>query len=183
MPANHTSRSLTSAHTNYLQMMLDLSRTIEQAISTEEQRSISGPDDRAQRSCVPAAPGATAQVDADTFALTLPLLSAYEIKQTCARWLTWRRVQLGLPPLATAMRLGIPRHMLLLLEFGMAEPTMLSAPVRLHLSQILAGAERSLAWISPVIAAALGDTITLDRATLAMLQADLVNAPLLSHLW
>lgn len=179
MPANHAHRSLTSAHTNYLQLMLDLSRTIEQAIGTEEQRLASGPDERTQRLCMPAA----AQSDAELAALTAPLLSAYEIKQTCARWLTWRRVQLGLPPLATAMRLGIPRHTLLLLEFGMAEPTMLSAPVRVQLSQILASADRSMAWLGPVVAAALGDTSALDRATLAILQADLVNAPLLSHLW
>lgn len=183
MPATHANRSVTSAHTNYLQMMLDLSRTIEQAIGSEEQRPATGSDERAPRSCGSAASGATAHSDAEIATLTGPLLNTYEIKQTCARWLTWRRVQLGLPPLATAIRLGIPRHSLLLLEFGMAESKMLPGAARLQLSQILAGADRNPAWINAVVAGALGDTVMLDRTTLAMIQTDLINAPLLSHVW
>lgn len=105
------------------------------------------------------------------------------IKQVCAHWLTWRRVQLMLTPATIARRLGISRQNMLLLEFGLAGPTLLTSVARGRLSETLASAALPSSATAAVLAAALGELHALDQAVLATIRADLVSAPLLSQTW
>lgn len=99
--------------------------------------------------------------------------SAPEIKRLCARWLTWRRMQLGLTCRMTALYLRIPQKTLLLLEFGDADSRSIHLPICSHLSYILAGVDDSPVRIAAIVAAALGNVADVHEPVLRQIMADL----------
>ena len=100
-------------------------------------------------------------------------LSPPELRRHCARWLTWRRMRLGLTCELMACYLCVPRRTLLLLEFGALDATTVHPSIYSHLSYILAGVDESPSWVAAILDAALGNVATLPEIIVRQILTDL----------
>lgn len=91
------------------------------------------------------------------------------------RWLALRRLQLGLPIVAVASRLGVDSDVVTLIEVGLGTPDLLREPVLARLARILSEKEpRETAHVTQIVRLALGQQVAGFAALLEEVQASVL---------